>query len=349
VLEAIELFGAYRCMLASDFPTDRPFGSFDDTLDAYAGIIAVFSDSERHALWGGNASQVYRLGLQLSTSPKRLITTPLAGRAVSPGHSYPMQTRCQGSSRRAAQSETGDRVARINGTSSAAASVARSIADDIMSGRREPGSRLPVEADLAELLGVGRSTVREAVKTLASKGLLEVATRRGTIVRPAAEWHQLDPHLIEWRLKNPAEREPFLRHLSEIRGAFEPFAASLAAMRRTDADVTAIYRALADMREADPETIAAAQADLLFHNAIAYAARNPLLTQLAKMLEPALMHTFDITDLGLGDVYRANIALHQDIADAIARNDADRAAAVTRTLIAKAERDRTNDTVPTGR
>ena len=65
VLEAIDLFGADRACIASDFPTDRLFGGFDQTLGAYAEIIAPFSEDERRALWGGNANRIYRLGLNL--------------------------------------------------------------------------------------------------------------------------------------------------------------------------------------------------------------------------------------------------------------------------------------------
>lgn len=65
VLGTIDLFGPERCMFASDFPTDKLFGSFDHTLSAYAELIADFSDSERRAMWGGNANRIYRLGLDL--------------------------------------------------------------------------------------------------------------------------------------------------------------------------------------------------------------------------------------------------------------------------------------------
>jgi predicted TIM-barrel fold metal-dependent hydrolase len=65
VLRTIALFGPERCLFASDFPTDKLFGSFDRTLAAYASLIAGFSDSERRAMWGGNANRIYRLGLDL--------------------------------------------------------------------------------------------------------------------------------------------------------------------------------------------------------------------------------------------------------------------------------------------
>jgi predicted TIM-barrel fold metal-dependent hydrolase len=65
VLDAIDLFGTERVLFASDFPTDKLFGSFDATLAAYAQIIAPFSEAERRDMWGGNANRIYRLGLDL--------------------------------------------------------------------------------------------------------------------------------------------------------------------------------------------------------------------------------------------------------------------------------------------
>jgi predicted TIM-barrel fold metal-dependent hydrolase len=63
ILGAIELFGTDRAMFASDFPTDKLFGSFAQHLDAYDAITAGFSEDERRALWGRNADRIYRLGL----------------------------------------------------------------------------------------------------------------------------------------------------------------------------------------------------------------------------------------------------------------------------------------------
>ena len=65
VLETIELFGTDRAMFASDFPTDKLFGGFDQHLDAYDAIVADFSEDERRALFAGNANRLYRLSLTL--------------------------------------------------------------------------------------------------------------------------------------------------------------------------------------------------------------------------------------------------------------------------------------------
>ena len=69
VLQTIDLFGPERCMFASDFPTDRLFGSFDETLGHYADAVADFPAAERQALFAGNANRLYRLGLKLEADP----------------------------------------------------------------------------------------------------------------------------------------------------------------------------------------------------------------------------------------------------------------------------------------
>jgi predicted TIM-barrel fold metal-dependent hydrolase len=63
VRATIDLFGADRCMIASDFPTDRLFGSFDETLGTYAEAVSDLTEAERRALFAGNANRIYRLGL----------------------------------------------------------------------------------------------------------------------------------------------------------------------------------------------------------------------------------------------------------------------------------------------
>lgn len=65
VRAAIDLFGTDRAMLASDFPTDRLFGTFDRTMELLAGAVADFGEAERRALFAGNANRIYRLGLDI--------------------------------------------------------------------------------------------------------------------------------------------------------------------------------------------------------------------------------------------------------------------------------------------
>ena len=65
VLDAIDLFGPDRCLFASDFPTDKLFGSFDRHMEAYHAIVADFPEDQRRALFGRNADRIYRLGLEV--------------------------------------------------------------------------------------------------------------------------------------------------------------------------------------------------------------------------------------------------------------------------------------------
>lgn len=65
LLEAVEIFGPDRCLVASDFPTDKLFDSFDAHLGAYHAILSSFSESERRAMFGRNAVRVYRMKIEV--------------------------------------------------------------------------------------------------------------------------------------------------------------------------------------------------------------------------------------------------------------------------------------------
>ncbi len=86
--------------------------------------------------------------------------------------------------------------------------------------------------------GVSRTVVREAIRHLASKGLVSVGPKVGTRVRPSTEWNMLDPEVMEWHLAGPASAD-FIAALYEMRLIFEPEAARLAASRISPAQRTA--------------------------------------------------------------------------------------------------------------
>ena len=108
-------------------------------------------------------------------------------------------------------------------TSSAAGSCAETFSR---------ATRLPNEAELGRELGASRTVVREAVKSLASKGLIEPRTRVGTKVLPSTQWNLLDLDVLGWRYGAMPPMQ-FFRELSEIRRMIEPEAAALAAERAT--------------------------------------------------------------------------------------------------------------------
>ncbi|HQZ12023.1 MAG TPA: GntR family transcriptional regulator [Devosia sp.] len=109
--------------------------------------------------------------------------------------------------------------------------VTRDIALKIMSGEFPEGSLLPNEADLVDHYRISRTALREAIKTLAAKGLLVSKTKIGTRVMPKSQWNMFDPQLLSWRIELGVDSR-FLLHVFEVRQAIEPAAAALAAVRR---------------------------------------------------------------------------------------------------------------------
>ena len=109
----------------------------------------------------------------------------------------------------------------------------------IVGGAWEGGAPLPNEDELAAELGVSRTVVREAIKALQAKGLVEVRPKTGTRVRPRRAWHLLDADVVAWQFAD-MERADDLRELYEVRASIAAAAARLAATRRTTEQLTEI-------------------------------------------------------------------------------------------------------------
>lgn len=214
------------------------------------------------------------------------------------------------------------------------AEIARSIGIDIITGRYREGAKLPGDAELTLFFGVSRPVLREAVKTLVAKGLLSTKARVGTVVRPRSAWNMFDADVLAWHLDAGVDRS-FLSAIAEIRMALEPRAASLAAQRRTEADLNAMQEAIDRMRrEAFRQTAAFAEADVALHVAVANAAGNPFIRSLAAMIEAALRASFQLSAPGDADDYESTVESHQRIVDAIAAGDAAAAAeAMTNVIV----------------
>lgn len=143
----------------------------------------------------------------------------------------------------------------------------------------------PREADLCQQLGVSRTVLRESMKVLADKGMVEMKRRAGTRSRPRSEWHLLDPDILGWQAEAHPDAQ-FLRDLCEVRLAIEPTAAGYAAVRATQQEIEAI-QGLLDAREAKTASSKAddiIQLDLSFHTAVVAASHNPLLEQLTSII-----------------------------------------------------------------
>ena len=130
--------------------------------------------------------------------------------------------------------------------------------------------------------------IREAVKTLAAKGLLESKTRTGIRALPPVHWNLLDSEVLSWRY-SAMQPVQFFAELFEIRQMIEPEAAALAAVRATPADIAEIETAFQAMVEASQANTPGIEADLRFHRGILAAGRNPLLLQMGNLISVGLL------------------------------------------------------------
>jgi DNA-binding FadR family transcriptional regulator len=134
--------------------------------------------------------------------------------------------------------------------------VVRSIAQRVLGGQYLPEAALPREDELAEEFGVSRTSIREAIKVLSAKGLIETRQRIGVRVRPRNEWRLLDPAVLSWH-PNISQDEELLTGLLEARRLIEPAAAEMAAARANSKDLVAIETAYLGMERSLPHDILA--------------------------------------------------------------------------------------------
>jgi GntR family transcriptional repressor for pyruvate dehydrogenase complex len=154
--------------------------------------------------------------------------------------------------------------------------IVQQIEESILKGELSEGSQLPAERDLAKQFGVSRTAVREAIKALQEKGLVDAFPGRGTFVTNGTSnsmRRSLD------RIIKSGEPDG-LAYLVEVREILEPEIAALAAVRATDQDLAAMQESLDVMESARQDSDAFIEADLDFHLALAEAAANPIVLSL---------------------------------------------------------------------
>lgn len=185
-------------------------------------------------------------------------------------------------------------------------------------------------------LGVSKTVVREALRVLASKGLIESKQKRGTTIRPRADWNLLDSDLLRWQ-GSSAPTEGFLEDLGEVRAIVEPAGARLAAVRRTTSDLDAMRQALDAMAAAGTDADAMVEADLAFHRALLDAAHNELLSRMEVVIEAGLRIRDRIVHGARH--FSDSIPVHQELLDAVEAGDPDAAVAAVESLLAQASDD----------
>ena len=209
--------------------------------------------------------------------------------------------------------------------------IVHAIGRRIVSGAIRPGELLPAESHLK----ASRTVVREAIKVLAAKGLVESRPKTGTRVRPAASWNLLDPDVLAWQQEGMPQ-PAFLRKLTEVRLIVEPAAAELAARRARASALSALdaaFREMADALRRDRlDYEAFNQADIRFHRAILQACENDVLEQMSAMVYSALLVSFHATSRLPGRA-RASLPRHRAILEAIRAHDSRRAGAAMRRLV----------------
>lgn len=166
------------------------------------------------------------------------------------------------------------------------AAAVTSLGKRIVQGELKPGEMLDLQR-LERELRFGRTALREAVKVLASKGLIDALQGTGTFITDRSQWNLLDPDILRWHYETQPKQQ-FLDSLAEFRLSVEPAAAGLAALRRTAEQVAELRDALAKMEANVGDVVAYTEADFAFHSTILEAADNEFFSQLEPIIEAAL-------------------------------------------------------------
>ncbi|MGB0867754.1 MAG: FadR/GntR family transcriptional regulator [Granulosicoccaceae bacterium] len=216
-------------------------------------------------------------------------------------------------------------------TPSLSSEVAAAIGRDIVARVHLPGSLIEDEARLATRFNVSRSVIRDAVKVLVGKGLLEVRRGIGTRVQPRSRWGLLDDDVMAWTQAAPASAQT-LRQLMEIRQMIEPKAARWAAERAEQISIDAIEAALTAMEVETGEVMDFVAADAQFHRAVLHASNNEFLSALEGVIFSAMLSSIRLTNADPRD-NTDSIPFHREVFEAISRHQPDAAEAAMLTLL----------------
>ncbi|MDH6218124.1 FadR/GntR family transcriptional regulator [Streptomyces pseudovenezuelae] len=213
------------------------------------------------------------------------------------------------------------------------------LARRILGGAIPEGATLDLVALQSEL-DVSLTALRESLKVLAAKGMVDARQKRGTFVRARADWNLLDADVLRWQFEGGSTTDAdraLLHNLAEVRSIIEPAAVRLAAERRTEDDLAALEGALDAMAEQDAGASHAVDADLAFHRALLTATHNELLERMEMVIESGLAHRDRIVHSSPHS--EDPVPAHRAVLDAVRDRDPLAAEAAMRALLDQAGRD----------
>jgi DNA-binding FadR family transcriptional regulator len=200
--------------------------------------------------------------------------------------------------------------------------VVHEIGVRILRGELKPGDTLP-DNGLIDEPGVSRTVLREAIKVLAAKRLVESRPKTGTRVRPRRDWNLLDPDVLAWQIEAGPNAD-FLGQALELRRMIEPAAARVAAERATEDQIAALYAAYEEMAAAGDDLDAFMEPDLRFHSLLLEACGNELLEHMSAIFTAVLRTVFAYSSSS-SRAYPRAARRHRAIVKAIEARDPDAA------------------------
>nr|WP_314493616.1 FCD domain-containing protein [uncultured Chryseobacterium sp.] len=203
--------------------------------------------------------------------------------------------------------------------------VADRLIDGISNDEYTIGEKLPIESELMNIYGVGRSSIREAIKILIIKGILNVQQGVGTFVVAKNAQESLESQMSK------AE----LQEVQEVRSLLDSKIAGKAAINRTDEDLKKIKKYL-DLRARFAKENSATecyQADINFHLAIAEACGNNLLREIYKVATKHIMTSFEIRHHNNTDSFKISQKIHNDLYQCIENRNADKASVIAQKIV----------------
>ncbi|MBK1894369.1 FadR/GntR family transcriptional regulator [Chryseobacterium paridis] len=210
---------------------------------------------------------------------------------------------------------------------SLAQEVSERLTEGILNDMYAIGDQLPIEPELMKIYGVGRSSIREAIKILSIKGMLSVQQGVGTFVVSKNIQESLEAQMSNAEIEE----------VEEVRSLLEAKVAARAALNRTEEELKTIKEYLELRNRFAEEKLASEcyQADINFHFAIAEACGNKLLKEIYKIASRQVLRVFEISHNNNTDAFRVSQKLHTDLYNHIKNRDAENAAITAQKIINK--------------